>query len=254
MIQARIGSSRLPGKVLYTLAGKPVLERVVTRVANASLVDEAVVITSHEKKDDVICHLCESLGISYYRGSEEDVLDRYYQAAIAYNVEHVVRMTADCPLASASVIDDTIRHYLETEADYTNNLKDHTYPDGLDVEVFSFKALHKAWKKASLPSEREHVTQYIVKHPEMFKLEGISTDLPIGHLRLTLDNPEDFKLISLIYDNLAPKNEFFGLQEIIFFLNENPEHALINQTYNRNEGLEKSLQGDAEKMEGKAMG
>jgi spore coat polysaccharide biosynthesis protein SpsF len=158
IIQARFNSTRLPGKVLLDLGGKTVLERVVERVSGSHLIDKIVVATTIREDDSRIAQLCSMKGICVYRGSEDDVLDRYYQAATTGRASHVVRITADCPLIDPEIIDRVIKTHLDNKADYTSNVLKETFPDGQDVEIFTFQALDRAWKEARLPSQREHVT------------------------------------------------------------------------------------------------
>ena len=169
IIQARVGSTRLSSKVLLDLEGRTVLERVVERTKKSEFVSDVIVATTVAAADLKIADLCASKGIRAYRGSENDVLDRYYQAAKLFEASHVVRITADCPLIDPKVIDDVLKLHLKEKSDYTTNTIKETFPDGEDVEVFTFAALTKAWKDAALSSEREHVTPYIRNHPEIFK-------------------------------------------------------------------------------------
>jgi len=162
IIQARMNSTRLPGKVLLKIQGKTVLEHIVRRVCKAITLDQVIVATTDQSSDDEVYHTAEQLHVDVFRGKEDDVLDRYFQAAKFYNTDHVIRITADCPLMDPKVIDKTVDHYFENSCDFcTNSIEPRTYPDGLDVEVFSFRILKEAWSNAKLTSEREHVTPYI---------------------------------------------------------------------------------------------
>lgn len=244
VIQARLGSTRLPGKVMLDLEGKRVLERVTERVKSSKLIDDVIVATTIKKEDLKIVNLCSNIGISVYCGSEDDVLDRYYQAARLFKVKHVVRITSDCPLIDPKIIDDVINLHLEEKADYTSNTLKETYPDGEDVEVITFETLKKAWRDSSLASEREHVTPYIRKNPDKFKLANLECRGKLYKKRWTLDNPEDYEFIKIIYKNLYNKNPIFGMEEILQFINEYPDIEKINKHILRNEGYIKSLKED----------
>ena len=244
IIQARMGSTRLPGKVLLDLAGKTVLERVVQRVSSARQVDVTAVATTSHTNDDGIETLCSRIHIPVYRGSEEDVLDRYYQTALTLHPRHIVRITADCPLVDPDIIDEVITVHREKNADYTSNVITKRYPDGLDVEVFTFSALQKAWKEAQLPSEREHVTPFIWKNNDRFTLASHECDKDLSDKRWTLDHPEDYEFIQSVFRGCLENNNLFGMEDILDFLQKNPEIEIINSHYSRNEGYNQSLQND----------
>jgi len=244
IIQARTSSTRLPRKVLLDLEGKTVLEHVVNRVRSAKLINKVMVATTIKKEDLKIVKICADVGVEVYRGSEQDVLDRYYQAVRLLNPEHVARITADCPLIDPKMIDKVIRLHLKEKADYTSNTLRETFPDGEDVEVFKFEALKKTWKNAKLSSEREHVTAYIKKNPELFNLNNLEYHRNLSDKRWTLDNPEDYEFIKIIYKNLYGKNNLFGMTEILRFLDKNPHIEQINQHIKRNEGYSKSIKND----------
>lgn len=244
IIQARYSATRLPGKVLFKLEGKSVLEHVFERVEKSKLINEAIVATTILEKDLKIVQLCAAKGIRIYCGSETDVLDRYYQAARLLGAENVVRITADCPLIDPEIIDKAIRLHLLKRSDYTSNTLIETFPDGEDVEVFTFSALRRSWRNARLLSEREHVTPYIKKHPNKFKLVNLKNQENLSSKRWTLDEKADYKFIKLIYNKLYRKNSVFGIKEIIEFLECYPEYEQINQGIMRNEGYLKSLKKD----------
>lgn len=242
IIQARIGSQRLPQKVLLNLEGKTVLEHIVERVRRSRLIDEVVVGTTILKEDLRIVNLCSSSGIRVYCGSENDVLDRYYQVARLLDPGHIVRITADCPLIDPGIIDKTIRMHLSKENDYT--CASENFPDGEDVEVFTFRALKKAWEEARLTSEREHVTPFIKNKPTLFKLGILACDQDFSKKRWTLDEKSDYEFIKLIYKNLYREDKFFGMEQIIRFLQRHPGYENINAGIMRNEGYAKSLKDD----------
>ena len=245
LIQARCGSTRLPNKVLKELCGKPALEQMIRRVQKSKRVDEVMVITSIEKANLPILNLCSELGVRVGVGSEDDVLDRYYQTAKLLKPEYVIRLTADCPCFDDELMNLAIEQ-LEPDRDYCGMISE-SFADGLDLEIIKFEALKKAWKEAKHTFEREHVTQYIVKRPEIFKLQNFES--PIGYFgnhRWTVDEPEDFELVSLVYDHFVNKlhMEDFGYKDILEFLYENPDIRKINSQYTRNEGLLKSIMND----------
>jgi len=244
IIQARMGASRLPGKVLFDLEGKPVLARIIERVRLSRLINKVLVATTTNSEDLKIAKLCNEMDIEVFCGSENDVLDRYFQAAQSVNAEHVVRITADCPMIDPLVIDEVICLYLKNKVDYASNILKETYPDGEDVEVFTFAALKKVWKSAILPSEREHVTPFIKKNKGLFTQANLEYKENLSSKRWTLDNLEDYEFIKLIYKNLFYKNNWFGMKDVLDFLNENPEIEKINCHIMRNEGYLNSLRND----------
>jgi len=244
IIQARISSTRLPEKVLKIIEGKTVLEHVINRVRAAKNIDDMVVATTVKKEDLEIVKLCASLGISVFCGSEDDVLDRYYQTAKLFKAGHIVRITSDCPLIDPQIIEEVIELYFQKKADYASNTMPETFPDGLDTEVFSYKTLKKAWKNAKLSSEREHVTPYIRKYPNIFKIVNLKCEYNLNDKRWTLDEPEDFKFIKIIYKNLYLEDSLFGMIKILDFLKKNPEIGELNKNIIRNEGYLKSLEKD----------
>lgn len=244
VIQARVGSTRLPNKVLLDLEGKTVIEHVINRVSKSKLVSETVVATTVLDQDLKIVDLCSGIGVRVYRGSENDVLDRFYQAAKQLNAGHIVRVTADCPLIDHKVIDDVLSLHLKKKSDYTSNTIKETFPDGEDVEAFTFGALKRAWQDAELPSEREHVTPYIRNNPGIFQLENLSSPVDLSGKRWTLDEEKDYEFIVKIYGALYKKNKFFGMKEILRLLRSHPEFEKINGRIARNEGYSKSLIND----------
>jgi len=244
ILQARVSSTRLPGKVLKPIMGYPMLQRQIQRVQRAATIDFLVVATSTQDSDAPLADLCTKLGIPCFRGSLEDVLDRYYQAAKPYQPDHVIRLTGDCPLADPGLIDTIVNHHLKGGFDYTSNTIDPTYPDGLDVEVFTFAALTRAWNDARLLSEREHVTPFIKKNPDVFSISNVTGPVDYSHLRWTVDEPEDFQLITRIYEALYPQNPEFTTEQILDLFENHPEMLTINNTFDRDEGYKRSLLQD----------
>ena len=230
IIQARMGSSRLPGKVLMDLAGQTVLERVVRRIQRCEYVDEVVVATSFLPVDDNIVATCRQIDVSVFRGSETDVLDRFWMAANAQHADICVRITADCPLIDPGVSDDIIRRFMQANPaiDYASNKIPQSYPRGLDTEVFTITALERAWQNALLPYERSHVTIYIYEHPDQFGLLSIVSDVNRADWRWTLDTLEDLEFIRQIYLRLGAADRFTW-RDVIALLEKEPELRNINR-------------------------
>lgn len=245
MIQARCGSTRLPNKVMMDLYGKPTLQRVIERVQKSRHVDEVMVITSIDKANLPILKLCADLEIRIGVGSENDVLDRYYQNAKLLKPEYVIRITADCPCFDGGLLDEAIES-MNPEVDYCAMMSE-TFADGLDLEIMKFSALEKAWREANHSFEREHVTQYIIHHPELFHLQDFQSPVgDFGSCRWTVDEPEDFEAVKRIYRHFIEEEgrEYFNYKEILAFFDEHPEIREINRKYQRNEGLQKSIKED----------
>lgn len=243
IIQARTGSTRLSNKVMHEIKGKTVLEHVISRMQKCKNVDEVIVATTVEKNDLAIVKLCAEKGVRVYCGSENDVLDRYYQAAKLFGADHIVRITADCPMHDYHIVERVIKEHLERKADYTSNTLEETFPDGLDTEVCRFKVLEKAWKEARLSSDREHVTQYIRRCENILK-HSIVSEINYKEERWTLDTPEDEKFIKEIFDRLYDEEPFFCMEQVLEVEQNNPQLKKINQNIMRNEGLYKSLEND----------
>lgn len=242
IIQARMSSTRLPGKVMKSITGRPILWHVVNRLKASALIDEIVVATTTGPEDDIIEEWCKLNGTSFSRGSLEDVLDRYYRAAEAFGAKTVVRVTSDCPLIDPALIDRAIEMFNEGGFDHVSI--DSSYPDGLDAEIFSFEALKKAYGEATLASEREHVTPYIWKNPQVFRLGKIKSDVDLSFMRWTVDDEKDLKLVTGIYEGINARERVFHMNEVLDFLRKNPELLKINAATQRNEGYAKSLRQD----------
>ncbi|MBT3981948.1 MAG: glycosyltransferase family protein [Bacteriovoracaceae bacterium] len=238
IVQARMGSTRLPGKVLNPLEGIPLLEHVCRRIQSSKLSDLLVIATSIDPNNDPIDKLCDSLGIECFRGSEEDVLGRFYCAAVNHKPEYVVRITADCPLVDPEIIDHAINLISNGGYDYVSNTEPPTYPDGYDVEVFKFEALKKAHHGAEHKYQREHVTSYITENQALFKCHSFAAPEDLSHMRLTVDTSEDFEVIKLIYSSLYSKNHLFSYEEVVQFLKKNPQILELNSHFERNEGYD----------------
>jgi spore coat polysaccharide biosynthesis protein SpsF len=244
IIQARTGSRRLPAKVMMDIVGKPMLWHVIDRVRHAKRLDDTVIATTTREEDKKILKLVSDAGIKDYAGSEEDVLDRYYQAATIYKADIIVRITADCPLIDPNVIDKAIEFFLSGNFDYVSTSIEPTYPNGLDTEVFTFEALKRAWKEATLASEREHVTPYIWKMPQMFRIENLKNDKDLSYMRWTVDEESDLELVREIYRKLYIDGKTFYMEDVLNLLEKFPEFLDINKGIMRNEGYLKSLRED----------
>jgi len=230
IIQARMGSTRLPGKVLKKVLNKTLLEYQIERVKRAKTIEEIIIATTTKDSDDPIIQLCQQLSVPYYRGSEEDVLARYYEAATNFGVDVVVRLTSDCPIIDPNVIDKVVRHYLENKDryDYVSNTLARTYPRGLDTEVVSYEVLKRAHEDAQGLEYREHVTAYIYCHPQQFKLSNTSNETDESKHRWTVDTEEDFELIEKIISDLYPKDEHFTMNDVLNLIQQNPTWFNIN--------------------------
>lgn len=237
IIQARMGSSRLPGKVLKDLGGETVLARVVRRLRRSRQISRIVVATTTAPGDEAIVAECDRLQVLCFRGAEQDVLDRYYQAARAKATDAVVRVTSDCPLIDPELADETVGVFRTERADYASNVFPRTYPRGLDTEVFTFDALERAWREAREPHQREHVTAYLYEHPQIFRLASLSGAADYSRYRWTLDTREDLELLRAIYSRFDGRDDF-SWQEVLRLMEREPELADLNSQV-----LQKSVRG-----------
>lgn len=230
IIQARMGSTRLSGKVLRDIIGKPMLWHIINRLKQARLVDKIIIATTTLKEDDQLEDFARGATLACYRGEAEDVLARYYGAATQFNAEVIVRICGDNPLIDPQITDRIIEEHLGSDVDYTSNTIERTYPNGLEVEVFPFRVLERAHKAAKRDYEREHVTPYLYQHPDLFRIKSIeaSGKLRRPDLRLTLDTEEDLRLIREIFGRLYGDGQIFYTEKVIDFLDEHPELAAIN--------------------------
>jgi glutamate-1-semialdehyde aminotransferase/spore coat polysaccharide biosynthesis protein SpsF (cytidylyltransferase family) len=253
ILQARTSSSRLPGKVLKPLLGEPMLARQIERIRRSRRVERLIVATSDHSGDDAIQKVCDTLGIGCFRGSLDDVLDRFYQAARGAEARIVVRLTGDCPLADPELIDEVVQFCVDGGYDYVSNALDPTFPDGLDCEAFRFECLQTAWTEATLSSQREHVTPYLYSHPERFRIGSYRGASDHSGLRWTVDEPQDFALVEAIYSALYPANPAFSWTDVLSFVQRNPQ-LVGNASLDRNEGYAKSLLHDSLAAKGQKMG
>ncbi|MGB8252646.1 MAG: glycosyltransferase family protein [Anaerolineaceae bacterium] len=237
IIQGRMSSSRLPGKILEDIGGEPMLIRVVSRVRRSHYIDQVVVATTDDPSDDPVEALCNSRGIPVYRGSVFDVLDRFYQVALLFNAATVIRVTADCPLIDPGEIDHVIYEFNEQKVDFASNRLPppwkRTYPIGLDIEVCKFEVLKRAWKEAKDPHQREHVMPYIYEENGRFKVLVIDYPVDYGAMRWTVDTPQDLEVIRLIYKHFSNRDQFSWLEVLDLYARQ-PELSRMNDNVNHN--------------------
>lgn len=234
IVQARMTSTRLPGKVLKTVLDKPLLEYQIERLRRIKLADEIVIATTTNDTDQPIVDFCNRLRLPFFRGSEEDVLSRYYGAAVQYKADVVVRVTSDCPVIDPVLSDKAISCFLDPQNKY-DYLRLFQYPRGLDTEVFTFKALEESYFEATEKPDREHVTPFLYRHPERYKVKYMSLPEDSSHHRWTVDTPEDFELVKRIIEELYPIKRMFDFVDILDVLAKNPEWYYINDEVRQKE-------------------
>lgn len=246
IFQVRTNSSRLPNKVFETILGKSLLWHVVQRVKTSSKVSRVILATTTNSRDERVVGFAKENNLLWFCGNEDDVLDRFYQTAKKYNSDIIVRVTPDDPFRDPQLIDQFLGHLLANkgELDYISNTIEPTYPEGIDLEVFTFEALEKAWKESTKLSEREHVTPYIWKHPNKFKIKNVKYKDDLSNLRWTVDYPQDLEFVRQVYQRLYPIKKIFLLQDILDLLRKEPELSKINQGIAYHEGYAKSLEKD----------
>ncbi|MGI0060961.1 MAG: cytidylyltransferase domain-containing protein [Nitrosotalea sp.] len=233
VVQTRMGSTRLPGKVMKEICGKPMLSLMLERLSHSKLIDEIIVATTYNKNDDIIYDLAKKYKYPVFRGSEFDCLDRHYQAAKQFGARYVAKITPDCPLIDPEVTDKVIGYFLKNSNnyDYVSNAHSATFPDGLDVEIFHLSALEAAWKEAKNPSHREHTTTYIWSQPTKFRIGNVVMDNGKNLFmqeRWTVDFQEDFEFVKAIYENLYHSGRIFLMNEILEFLEKRKDIWNIN--------------------------
>lgn len=229
IVQSRMTSTRLPGKVLLPLAGEPMLVRLLERLRRVQRADGIVIATTTNASDDPIAALCAQQGVPCHRGSELDVLSRYADAARLHAADVVVRITSDCPLIDPALIDQLIAVYEEGDSDYVSNMLPPTWPYGMAVEVFSATALAQAHAEATQDAEREHVTPFIYWHPQRYRLRNVASPVALSHHRWTVDTPEDYELVRRLFDHLLPTNPHFTQADVLALLDAHPDWIAINQ-------------------------
>ena len=233
VLQARMSSTRFPGKVLKLILGKPMLELQIERLRFCNGIDKLVVATSNHPEDHAIVDLCERIEVDSFAGSLENVLDRFYQVARIYQPDHVLRLTGDCPLTDPRLIDELISFYRVRDCDYASNCRPPTLPDGLDAEIFSFSTLEHAWKESVTSFEFEHVVPFIINHPDRFRMATYRYHEDLSHLRWVVDELDDLEFVTLIFEALYPHNSLFLTEDILYLLKEKPELLEINRHLKR---------------------
>ncbi|WP_431811458.1 cytidylyltransferase domain-containing protein [Lysinibacillus sp. FW12] len=228
IIQARMGSTRLPGKILKKVNGRPLLSYQIERLKQSNYINDLVIATTIDEKDDLIVEFCEKNNILSFRGSEKDVLARYYETAKAFKAEAIVRITSDCPIIDVQVVDKTIQFFIDKNFEYVSNTVERTYPRGLDTEIFTFAALEIAYNEAILERDREHVTAYFYTNPDIFKIGSVCNEIDYSKYRWTVDTEEDFQLIKNIIENLYSENPQFTLHDTVQLMEANPDWFNIN--------------------------
>jgi len=244
LLQARTDSTRLPAKVLKKILDKPMIVHQLHRTMKSQYIDALLVVTSDEESDDALVHVLQSYGFEVFRGSKDNVLERFVRASEFLQLQDndiIVRLTGDCPLHDATIIDESIEVFLEGNCDYLANCVEPVYPDGLDVEVFNVKSLKTAYANATLTSQKEHVTPYI-RQSGVYNICHLKKKPQFTHWRLTVDEEKDFKFIETIYNHF--KTTYFSFEEIVVYLKQHPELLEINSDIIRNEGYLKSLKED----------
>lgn len=237
IVQARMTSTRLPGKVLKLVDAKPLLAYLIERLRRVKLADDIVIATTGNSTDDVIVKFCECAKVNYFRGSENDVLSRYYQAAMKYNADVVVRITSDCPVIDPQVVDQVIGMFKSAypRLSYVSNIGERTFPRGMDTEVFTAKALEEAYREATEKPDREHVTPFIRRHTERYHSDNLRYKEDQSIHRWTVDTSEDFQLIEKIISSLYPNNPEFALEDCLRLLEKNPQWMDINKEVRQKE-------------------
>lgn len=243
--QGRMGSTRLPGKTMMDVGGEPLIHHFIFRLKHSKKIDEIVIATTADKKDDTIEEFVRKMGVGCFRGSEEDVLERYYLAARERKADIVVRVTADCPLIDPEIVDRAITEFLNQDIDYISNTREPTFPHGMDVEVFSMEALERAFKEAKLPSEREHVTPYIWKNTDIFRVKQFYNKENLSNYRWTVDHKEDLEVVREIFKEFGT-DRVFHMEEIVKLMQRRPELQEINVGKDRYEGYQKSVKAEEE--------
>jgi spore coat polysaccharide biosynthesis protein SpsF len=229
IIQARMGSTRLPCKIMKDIEGKPMLWHVVNRLCYSKLLDSIVISTTTMKIDDQVESLCKENKFLCFRGSENNVLDRYYKTASLYKADIIIRITSDCPLIDPAIVDLVINEYLYSNADYASNTIERTYPRGLDTEVFSYGVLKRCWNEAKEQYQREHVTPYVHENKQLFRLHNVKNKKNLSNLRWTVDEKADLRFVREIYKRFYKKKYIFLLKDILNILKKEPDLSLINK-------------------------
>ncbi len=243
IIQARTSSTRFPRKVLQKIDDKTMIWHVINRIKNVKSIQQIVLVTTDLEEDQKLLEIAKESGISEFVGDETNVLDRFFQCAKKFNANPIIRITGDCPLIDPLLVEKMIQFFIQNEFDYISNRIEPTYPDGLDIEIFTFQTIEKAKLNAKLESELEHVTPYITKHPELFKISDFKNNKNLSEMRWCVDEREDLVFVKKIYEKLRPKL-IFSMDEILNVLKKEPELLKINAGKIRDQGYLDSLKND----------
>ena len=250
ILQGRLGSTRLPGKVMLDLAGKPVMQHVYERILRCRNIDRIIVATSTDAKDDPIALLFGGLGVTVFRGSESDPLDRYYQAATWYGLSHIVRIMADCPLVDPVVVDEVIAVHFDGGHDFS--MLSGSFPVGLDTTVYAYDALMRCWQEANRLSEREHIFPYITHHPELFDIGTLEKNWGASQLRWVMDHEVDYRFVTSVYDALYTPGKVFLSPDVLALLDAHPQLASLNAGIPRDEGIREAIRKEQAAMASRA--
>ena len=243
MIQARTGSTRFPRKTLAKIGSHSMIWHVINRVKHIKSVEQIALITTRKRSDKILLDIAKKNKIFAYGGDVTDLLNRHYQCALKIDADPIIRITSDCPLTDPHLVEELLQFYLKHDYDYVTNTIRPTYPDGLDIEIFSFSALRKATRYATLSSEREHVFPYITKNPKKFKLYNYENKTNLSHLRWTVDYKRDLKFVRAVYSKMKPRDVFY-MDDVLKIIKKEPKLLQINTGITRNEGYAKSLRND----------
>jgi spore coat polysaccharide biosynthesis protein SpsF len=241
VIFARISSTRLPAKVIFEIQGKTILEHIIERVRRSKYITKIVVATTTNSEDDMIEEICHRSRIDSFRGADRDVVDRCYQAAKEFNLDPLTRVTGDDPFKDAGIIDHAIELYLDSDYDLVCNTLNPSFPEGLDVEVISFDAITRIWRESSNESDREHLTKYVFDNLNLFRILNFQNQVDLSNIRLTLDTKEDLDLVKLIYDALYSQKKCFTWNDVLNYLQANPDILKINNSIKRSDRYKHSL-------------
>jgi spore coat polysaccharide biosynthesis protein SpsF len=243
IIQARVNSTRLPNKILKEIEGIPLISHVIERIKTVKTIQQIILATTTNTNDKILSEISKKHNINFFSGDEDDVLNRFFQAATKFHGNPIIRITGDCPLIDPTLISQIIEFFQKHDFDYVSNTIDRTFPDGLDVEIFSYDLLKEIHEKSKWSSEREHVTPFVAKNPHRFKIYHYKTKHDFSHLRWCVDEENDLLLIRKIFDKMKP-NKFFTMNEVLQLILKNTALSEINCSTTTNEGYKKSLDND----------
>ena len=243
VIQARTDSTRLPNKVLKEIEDIPMICHIINRIKRSRNVEQIILATTDKDSDKILLDIAEKFKIIGFAGDDDDVLERFFNAATSFSADPIVRITGDCPLVDPELLDNMIQIFLENRYDYISNTIERTFPDGLDIEIFSFDALKKTHQQAKWSSEREHVTPFIVKNQDLFRVYNYRNKQDLSNLRWCVDEEDDLLMVKQIFHEMITE-QFFSTADIIDLVSKNPKIAEINKNTKTNEGYKKSLKKD----------